>query len=133
MATVQQARATLDDLYRTPEKAEVIGGRIVIHMATGHKPGRVGGRIYRSLDDYAEQHGGEAFPGNVGFTVPTLPSGRQSFAPDVSWHKGPFPKNPMRFIEGGPMCAVEVRSENDYTPAAELEMADKRVDYFLAG
>ena len=29
MATVQQMKATLDDLYRTPEKAELIGGRIV--------------------------------------------------------------------------------------------------------
>src|SRR6266496_2983040 len=33
-----RARATLDDLYRTPEKAELIGGRIVRFMATGHQP-----------------------------------------------------------------------------------------------
>lgn len=31
MATVQ--RATIDDLYRTPGKAELIGGRIVPRMA----------------------------------------------------------------------------------------------------
>jgi len=47
MATVAQKRATLDDLYRIPEKAELIGGRIVYLMSTGRKPGRVGGRIYR--------------------------------------------------------------------------------------
>lgn len=29
MAEVAQARATLDDLYRTEGKAELIGGRIV--------------------------------------------------------------------------------------------------------
>jgi Uma2 family endonuclease len=39
----------------------------------------------------------------------------------------------MRFIEGPPKCAIEVRSENDYTPAAEAEMAAKREDYFAAG
>jgi Uma2 family endonuclease len=39
----------------------------------------------------------------------------------------------MRFIEGAPDFAAEVRSENGYTPSAELEMAGKREDYFLAG
>lgn len=133
MASVQQVKATLDDLYRTPEKAELVGGRIVTFMPTGRKPGRVGGRIYRSLDDYASANGGEAFPDNVGFTVPLLPSGRESFAPDASYHKGPFPADPMRFIEGAPTFAVEVRSDNDYGSAAELEMAEKRADYFQAG
>jgi Uma2 family endonuclease len=39
----------------------------------------------------------------------------------------------MRFIEGPPTFAVEVRSENDYGPAADAEMAAKRTDYFQAG
>ena len=39
----------------------------------------------------------------------------------------------MRFLEGPPTLAVEVRSENDYTPSAEAELAAKRVDYFEAG
>jgi hypothetical protein len=134
MASVAQTRATLDDLYRTPEKAELIGGRIVIYMATGRKPNRVAGRIYRSLDDHASQIKiGEAFTDNIGYAIPILPSGRESFSPDASYYKGPFPQNPMRFIEGAPTCAVEVRSENDYTSAAELEMAEKRADYFQAG
>jgi hypothetical protein len=133
MVTPTPTRATLADLYRIPEKAELIGGRIVHLMSTGRKPGRVGGRIYRSLDDYAAQHGGEAFPDNVGYTVPPLPSGRESFSPDASWHKGPFPLDPMKFIGGAPTCAVEVRSENDYGATAESEMAEKRADYFLAG
>jgi Uma2 family endonuclease len=133
MASATHTKATLDDLYRTPEKAELIAGRIVYLMATGRKPGRIGGRLYRSLDDYANQNGGEAFPDNVGFAVPVLPSGRESFSPDASWHRGPFPKDPMRFIEGAPTCAVEVRSEGDYGPAADAEMADKRADYFQAG
>jgi Uma2 family endonuclease len=39
----------------------------------------------------------------------------------------------MRFIEGPPTFAVEVRSENDYGPAADAAIAAKRVDYFAAG
>jgi Uma2 family endonuclease len=134
MATVQSARATLDDLYRTPEKAELIGGRIVVYMATGRKPNRVAFRISRSLDDHSSQtKREEAFTDNMGFAFPILPSGRESFSPDASYHEGPFPINPMRFIDGAPKFAAEVRSETDYGPAAEAEMADKRADYFLAG
>jgi Uma2 family endonuclease len=134
MSAVHQARATLDDLYRTPEKAELIGGRIVRFMATGSKPGLVGFNIARSLHDHAKQIGrGKAYPDNVGFAIPELPSGRESFSPDASYYDGPMPANPMRFIEGPPTFAAEVRSENDYTPAAEVEMADKRADYFAAG
>jgi Uma2 family endonuclease len=134
MAAVRQARATLDDLYRTPEKAELIGGRIVRFMATGHLPSRVAFRIARSLDDHAEKaHRGVAYADNTGFAVPELPSGRESFAPDAAYYDGPLPKDRMRFIEGPPNFAVEVRSENDYGDAAEAEMADKRADYFAAG
>lgn len=134
MSRVEQAPATLEDLYREPGKAELIGGRIIRFMATGRKPARIGGRIYRSLDDYAEQIGrGEAYPDNVGFAIAILSSGRQSFSPDVSYYLGPFPENPMRFLEGPPTFAVEVRSDNDYGDAAEEAMAEKRSDYFEAG
>jgi Uma2 family endonuclease len=134
MATMQHMKTTLDDLYRTPEKAELIGARIVHLMSTGRKPNRVGGRICRSLDDHANQTGvGEAFTTSMGYAVPVLPSGRESFSPNSSFHKGPFPKNPMRFVQGAPSFAAEVRSENDYGRAAESEMAEKRADYFQAG
>jgi len=39
----------------------------------------------------------------------------------------------MRFASGAPIFAVEVRSENDYGPAAERAMAAKRADYFACG
>src|SRR5205085_4866393 len=134
MASVGQARATLDDLYRVKDKAELIDGRIVYQMATGRRPGWVGGRIYRSLADHVDQLGvGEAYPDGVGFAVPILPSGRESFSPDGAYHTGPFPVNPMRFLEGAPAFAVEVRSENDYGDAAEEALAEKRADYFTAG
>jgi Uma2 family endonuclease len=134
MASVRQVKATLDDLYRTPEKAELIGGRIVTFMVTGRKPNRVAARIFRSLDDRAAAIKlGEAYTDNMEFAVPILPSGRESFSPDASYYRGPFPQNEMRFISAAPHFAAEVRSENDYTPSAELEMTEKRTDYFLAG
>lgn len=134
MASVGHDRATLDDLYRTPGNAELIDGRIVHLMPTGRRPNRVGGNIYVSLRAFEGQFGrGEAYTDNVGFTVAELPSGRESFSPDASYHLGPFPDNAMRFLEGAPTFAVEVRSEGDYGPAAEAEMAAKRADYFTAG
>ena len=69
----------------------------------------------------------------MGFAVPPLSSGRESFSPDASYFVGPFPANVMRFLEGPPTFAVEVRSENDYGDAAEEAMAAKRADYFEAG
>ena len=39
----------------------------------------------------------------------------------------------MRFIEGAPVFAAEVRSEGDYGPAADRAYAAKRRDYFAAG
>ena len=39
----------------------------------------------------------------------------------------------MKFLSEAPVFAVEVRSEGDYGPAAEREMAAKRADYFAAG
>jgi Uma2 family endonuclease len=39
----------------------------------------------------------------------------------------------MKFLEGAPVFAVEVRSEYDYGALAEQLMAAKRADYFAAG
>ena len=36
-------------------------------------------------------------------------------------------------MNGAPVFAVEVRSENDYGAVSEQEMAQKRADYFAAG
>jgi Uma2 family endonuclease len=134
MSSATQAAATLDDLYGVEGKAELINGRIVHSKPTGFRPGRVGARIFRGLDDYAETTGrGVALPDNVGFAIPILSSGRQSFSPDAAYFLGQLPSNPMRFLSGPPTFAVEVRSENDYGDAAEAEMEAKRADYFEAG
>jgi Uma2 family endonuclease len=39
----------------------------------------------------------------------------------------------MKFVNGPPLFAAEVRSEDDYGPAAERKIARKIVDYFAAG
>jgi Uma2 family endonuclease len=130
---VAQKRATMADLQKVEGKAELVNGRVVQYMATGYRPNIVAGRIYRKLAEFAETAGGAAFTDSMGFAVPELPSGRESFSPDASYYTGPAPVNPMRFVEGPPDFAAEVRSESDYGPAAEAEMAAKRADYFLAG
>jgi Uma2 family endonuclease len=134
MATGTDMKDTIDDLYQIDGKAELIAGRIVYFMPTGFSPSRVAFRIARSLDDHAEATGqGMAFGDNLGYVVPPLSSGRESFAPDASYYVGPLPADPMRFIAGAPTFAVEVRSMGDHGPAAEAEMAAKRADYFEAG
>jgi Uma2 family endonuclease len=124
----------LDDLYRTEGKAELIGGRIVHLMATGHAPNIIAGNIYVSLREYAKKpRKGVAYTESMGFAVRELPSGRESFCPDAAYYVGPIPANRMRFVMGAPTLAVEVRSESGYTAAAEEERAVKRRDYFQAG
>ena len=126
--------ATLDDLYAVDGKAELIAGRIVPLVPTGRYPHRIAFRIARSLDDHAQLTGrGEAYADNMGFAVPQLPSGRESFSPDASFFDGPMSADKMRFVIGAPNFAVEVRSENDYGPAAEQKIAAKRADYFESG
>jgi Uma2 family endonuclease len=134
MSTVTPTLATIDDLYREEGKAELIRGRIVRQMPTGYFPTRVASRIFRALDDWASTtNRGEAFPDNLGYVVPELSSGRESFCPDASFYVGPLPKDRMRFILGPPTLAVEVRSENDYDAQAERAIVAKRADYFEAG
>lgn len=127
--------ATLDDLLKVDGKAELIGGRIIRFMPSGHAPSRAAFKIAYGLEQHARQSGkGLAYGDGMGFAIrPALASGRQSFSPDAAYYTGALPKNRMRFIEGPPDLAIEVRSESDYGRAAEVEMAAKRMDYFEAG
>jgi Uma2 family endonuclease len=125
-------RATVQDLYNIPEngKAEIVHGELVKMSPTGGKPGRAGLKIASSLERYEEENGGGyAIPDNVGFLV-DLPD-RDSFSPDTAWYTGTVID--MDFLEGAPVFAVEVRSKNDYGPAAERALARKIADYFAAG
>lgn len=127
-----RVRATVEDLYRVPDngKAELIDGELVRMSPTGGIPGRASGEIYIALRNYERSGGdGYAFPDNVGFVV-DLPR-RGSFSPDAAFHSGPLQGG--KFMNGAPIFAAEVRSEGDYGPKAEREMAEKRADYFAAG
>lgn len=132
-SSVASPRATLDDLARAAGKAELIGGRVVPLMPTGHRPGQVAGRIFRRLADHADTIGGFAYGDNVGFAVAELSTGRESFSPDAAFYSGPPPTDVMRFVPGPPDFAAEVRSETDYGPAAEAAQSLKRAEYFEAG
>ncbi len=123
-------RATIADLYQTSGKAELVNGEVVSMAPTGGAPGYAGDEIFVSLHAYARQtKQGRAVGDNKAFRV-NLPH-RASLSPDVSFFIGPDPG--MKFYDGAPIFAVEVRSENDYGPAAEQAMASKRDDYFAAG
>lgn len=124
-----KTNATIADLYRVGSKAELVNGEIVVMSPTGGLPGYAASAILSTLWTYARDHrNGYAVGDNVGFLV-DLPQ-RKSFSPDAAFYVG---RISMQFIKGPPLLAVEVRSEGDYGPAAENEIADKRADYFAAG
>src|SRR5215510_16194301 len=117
-----KTRATIEDLYKVEGKAELVHGEIVHMPPTGDDPGYAGDEIYVSLREYAKRtKRGRAFADNTGFHV-RLPH-RDAFSPDAAYHIGP--RAGMRFLEGAPIFAVEVRSENDYGSAAERAMREK--------
>ncbi len=117
-------------LYRVEGKAEIVNG-VLIHLPmTGEDPHFAAQEITFALRAYARRSGiGRAAGDSLGFLV-NLPK-RTSFAPDAAYYI--LPPSGMRFVEGAPQFAVEVRSEHDNGPAAEREMAVKRADYFAAG
>jgi Uma2 family endonuclease len=124
-------RATLEDLARTRGKAELVNGEIVAMPPAGPIHGRAGTNIFNSLLAYEEQVGGGfAMPDNVGFVV-DLPH-RESFSPDAAFCRGQLPET-NDFLRGAPVFAVEIRSQEDYGPAVERELAAKRADYFACG
>lgn len=122
--------SSIEELYNLPGKAEIVDGEVVLMSPTGGKPGYAGDEIFASLREYSRQRKlGRAVGDNKAFHV-DLPN-RSSFSPDVAFYLGPDPG--MKFYEGAPIFAVEVRSENDYGSAAEKRIAAKRADYFAAG
>src|SRR2546423_4257649 len=127
---VANLEATIEDLYRVPGKAEIVNGEIVHISPSGAAPNYAASEIFVSLREYSKRtKRGYAISDNAAFHV-QLPN-RKSFSPDAAYHVGKW--TGMRFFEGAPIFAVEVRSEGDYGSAAERAMAAKRADYFAAG
>jgi Uma2 family endonuclease len=125
--------ATIEDLYKVEDKAELVDGRIVVLPPMGFSPGRACLAIALKLFPYEQQAGiGRTLPGRCGFVV-DLPH-RKSFCPDLAFHLSGRPQEvDLKFVEGAPTFAVEMRRTHDYGTAAERRMAAKRADYFAAG
>lgn len=130
MAVLTKSKSLIDELYEVEGKAEIVNGRIVLMPPTGDDPSYAAGEVFANLRNYARQTGsGRAVPDNAGFTV-SLPH-RSSFSPDAAFVRSA--RGGMKFFQGAPIFAVEVRSENDYGPKAERAMVAKRNDYFATG
>ncbi len=136
LTTPQKAETQLwvDDLFRQLEgiegKAEIVDGGIFLTSPAGAWHTIVSTRIGRLIEHYSQATGhGIAVSDNGTFRC-ELPH-RQSFSPDAAFYLGP----PARFepFPIPPVFAVEIRSQDDYGPRAEIRLADKRRDYFAAG
>ncbi len=129
---VANLQATIEDLYALPssQKAEIVDGEIVLMSPTGAAPNYAAAEIFASLREYSRRtKNGHPVTDNAAFRV-DLPN-RKSFSPDAAFYTGKW--TGMKFFEGAPVFAVEVRSEGDYGPRAERAMARKRADYLAAG
>ena len=125
-----KVEATIEDLLKVDQKAEIVNGEIILMSPTGILPGYAGDVIVTSLFEYSRrQKYGRPVGDNKSFVV-NLPH-RKSFSPDAALYVGMA--SGMKFYQGAPVFAVEVRSEGDYGPKAERKMAAKRADYFAAG
>jgi Uma2 family endonuclease len=131
MAT--KSEATIEDLYNAPDDAmyELIDGKLVRMPPTGFEPNLVAGEIFVALRAYTRTTGdGYAMTDGIAYIV-NLPH-RRSFSPDVSIARS-APENRMRFVDGAPIFAAEVRSESDCGNAADRAYRAKRAEYFAAG
>ena len=106
--------ATIEDLWHVEGKAELVNGELVPMSAASYRHGCVSLRIAASLLAFENKTGrGHALPDNVGFIV-DLPH-RRSFSPDAAFATQTVTDN---FVDGAPMFAAEVRSPDDFGPAA---------------
>ena len=125
-----KVEATIEDLYKVEGKAELVNGEIVHMSPTGQLPHHAAREISYSLREYEKRtKRGYAVADNAAFVV-SLPN-RKSFSPDAAFYIGK--PSSMKFFQGAPVLAVEVRSESDYGPKAERQITRKRVEYFAAG
>jgi Uma2 family endonuclease len=134
MAT--RTRLTAEDLWRMGTgdvRRELIHGEVVEMTPVGGVHGRVSGRVYRSLAEHVETHGGgEVLVGDVGFVLALPGDPERVRAPDVAFVSAarlPEGRLPQGFLPGAPDLAVEVLSPTDNP----VEVQQKVRDYLEAG
>jgi Uma2 family endonuclease len=98
---------------------------------TCRQPNYAASEIFVALREYARQKGKGRARGDGASYIVDLPN-RKSFTPDASYSLQ-FKPGSMRFVDGAPLFAVEVRSEHDYGVTQNRAYARKRQDYFAAG
>src|SRR5260370_23669967 len=128
---VANLEATIDNLYALPsdQKAEIVNGEIVLMSPTGAAPSYAAAEIFASLREHSSRtKSGLAVTDQGAFIVKL--SNRKSLSPDAAFYVGEW--TGMKFFQGAPDFAVEVRSEGDSGPMAEAAIANKRADYFAA-
>ncbi len=123
------------ELMNTEGKGELVGGRVVSFPLLTVYEARVARRLLRSLEDHAQLTGeGEACLGNIGFILTEpLPSGRQSFCPNVSFLDNPPTMGSCGFAVGAPTFAVEFVRPSGFANYNDPEMQQRIEDYFAAG
>lgn len=122
-----ESPATIADLERVSGKAEIVNGKLVLMSPSSGYHGMAALNIATSLKLYQRAvGGGTAYGDSVTFVV----SETRTFSPDAAWHPEPAPR---RIVRSAPLLAVEIRSESNYGPSAEREVAWKRADYFDSG
>ena len=123
MAT--KAEATIEDLYNAPDDAmyELVDGKLVHMPPTGFLPSRVAGEIFVALRDYARQIGQwlcDDLMASPISSICRIVARSARMLPS----RASAPENRMRFVDGAPLFAAEVRSEGDYGNAARPRLSE---------
>jgi Uma2 family endonuclease len=130
LAMSTEVDTLVDQLYHVAGKAEIVGDSIIMMSPASDQHGYASLEIAVSLRQYTrKKRAGRAVGDNIGFLC-NLPH-RKSFSPDAAYYTGP--RGGRKFFPQAPDFAVEVRSDDDYGPLAERDLAAKRADYFAAG
>lgn len=117
------------ELHTIDGKAEIVDGKVVRISPSGCLPGSAAGAIVASLHEQVARDAGRAYTSTVAFLI-NLPN-RKTISPDASFYIGP--RAGMKFPQGSPVFAAEVRDEGERGLAIERQIAAKRSDYFAAG
>jgi Uma2 family endonuclease len=133
MMAVTGQRMTAEELLILPDdgmRHELIDGVLTTMSPSGRKHGILSLIIGRSLSEFTDTHGGEAYGAETGFLLRRNPDLLR--APDASYLRHPpepLGGDEMGFINGPPDLAVEVRSPGD----RQREVASKVADWLQYG